>query len=148
MAGTFTEDRHVEVHTMGYEEIMLRLHQSEPRASVGSSTLWLLEFDDGERVPLCCATGGSFQTGFLTVLAASHKGWVERKGKMLKIEAFDSDLAAELVNYKDEPEVVAETIRALRKLGPDKDRWLMSVLWGRKPLRSLARLVEHELTGQ
>jgi hypothetical protein len=65
-----------------------------------------------------------------------------------EVEAFDSNLAAFLLKFKDRPAVIAEAIRALRKLGHDKDRWLTSVLWGRKPLRSLSRLVEHELTGQ
>jgi hypothetical protein len=124
---------------------MLRLHQSKPRKSKGS-TLWLLEFDDGQLIPLCCPNN-VVETGLLTVLAATRKGWVERKGRMLEIEAFDSDLAAELLKYKDSPEIIAEAIRALRKMGPDKDQWLMSVLWGRRPLRPIARRVEHELTG-
>jgi hypothetical protein len=125
---------------------MLRLHQSEARGSE-RSTLWLLEFDDGQLVPLCCPGNIVYRTGLLTVLAATRKGWVERKARMLEIEAFDSDLAAELLKYKHNPEIIAEAIRALRKMGPDKDQWLMSVLWGRRPLRPIARRVEHELTG-
>jgi hypothetical protein len=126
---------------------MLRLHQSKTNASSEPCTLWLLEFDDGELVPLCCPCERVHQTGLLTVLAATRKGWVERKGRMVEIEAFDSDLAAKLLKYKDSPEIIAEAVRALRKMGPDKDQWLMSVLWGRRPLRPIARRVEHELTG-
>jgi hypothetical protein len=147
MVEIVTEARYLSTLTLGYEEIMLRLHQSETPASYGSSTFWLLEFDDGQFVPLC-STANVYLIGLLTVLAATRKKWVERKGRMLQIEAYDSDLAAELLEYKDRPEVVAEAIRALRKLGHDKDRWLTSVLWDRRPLRALARRVEHELTGR
>jgi hypothetical protein len=148
MVDTFTRARRLQTFVTGYEDIRVRLHRSEPRASAGHSTLYLLEFDDGEDVPLCCETGGKFETAALTILAATRKRWVEREGRMVEIEAFDKDLATELQRYKDRPGVVAEALRALRKLGYDKDRWLVSVLWGRRSLRTLARRIEHELTGR
>jgi hypothetical protein len=144
---TVTKTRIHVVLTMGYEDIMLRLHKSETKAGAGTSTLWLLTTGDDQMIPLCCPNGMMLHTGLLTLLAANRKGWVERKGKMVEIEAFDSDLAAELLLYQDSPAVIAEAIRALRKMGHEKDHWLMSVLWGRHPLRALARRVEHELSG-
>jgi hypothetical protein len=145
---TFTGARYLTTLASGYENIVLRLHRSETQASVGSTTLWRLEFDDGQSVPLCCSTDEELHIGHLTVLAATRKKSVWQAGRLCQIEAFDSDLVKMLLQYKSKPGVVAETIRVLRKLEHDKDRWLMSILWGRKPLRSFARLVERELTGQ
>src|ERR1700722_13464882 len=92
---TVTDARVFQVVTVGYDPIMLRLHNSQKRACKGVCRLWLLDLDGSQFVPLC--TDKPFRTGLLTVLVANRKGWVERKGRMLEIEAFDSDLAAELL---------------------------------------------------
>lgn len=142
-----TGEREYEYHIVGYDNVELRLHQSSTLGKVGGNLVWLLEMEDGELVPLCCDVRTVFRVGYLTVLAATRKHWVTKNRKQVEIEAFDSDLADKLLEYKDQPGVIAETIRALRKIGPEKDRWINSVLWGRKPLRNLARKVEQELTG-
>jgi hypothetical protein len=140
-----TESRYLYLHIFGYEEIGYRFSRSHPKTTEGGS-LYLLEFDPEGPVPMCGTWETVYRAGLLTLLAANRKGWVFRKGMWVMVEAFDSDLAAELLRYKSKPTVIAEAIRALRKMGPDKDRWLMSVLWGRRPLRALARRVEHEVT--
>jgi hypothetical protein len=142
-----TDNRYLKFYVIGYEEIGCRFRQSRPKTTKASS-LYLLEFDYEDPVAMCGTWETVQQAGLLTLLAANRKGWVFRQGRWVVVEAFDSDLAAELLRHKSKPDVIAETLRALRKMGPDKDRWLMSVLWGRRPLRPLARRVEHELTGQ
>jgi hypothetical protein len=144
---TITEDRRLVFLVLGYDPVQVCLHASQPLTASCPLALWNLELDDGELVPLC-SPNPPLKVGLLVRTAATRRRWVWRGGKAVReVEAFDSNLAGELLQLEDDPAVIAEAVRALRKLGPDQDRWLMSVLWGRRPLRALARRVEHELTG-
>jgi hypothetical protein len=118
------------------------LHYSQRHSSqVTDSSFWRLQFLDGPNVPLCCpGTKEALEAAMLIDLARTRRYPDGR-------EAFDQDMAADLLALKDLPCAIAEAIRALRKLGAGHERWLLDVLWSSANLRALARQVEHELTG-
>jgi hypothetical protein len=66
-----------------------------------------------------------------------------------RLKLQDEDLALILHRlYEDQPRVVAEAIRALRKLPGERDAWLVKVLNGSPSLDKLAADVRRELEGE
>jgi hypothetical protein len=135
---TGMKGRRYDVTVFGYESDWCH-HESYRKSNSEISGVFVIEWIDGKRVPMCCDdpkyTG---ELRMLLELALTGK----RSGTVMS----DKDLADVLLS-RCTPAAIAEVIRALRKLGDGKDRWLVSILGRYRRLREVARQVEHELTG-
>src|SRR5262249_53993271 len=98
-------------------------------------------------IPICALPEHAFKIGDLVRFATTGTRLTVVNNQMVLRKGSDKDLVNALTGFQNDPIVVAEAIRALRKIGPHEDRWLMDVLWRERRLRPLAQQVEHELTG-
>jgi hypothetical protein len=133
-----------------YDRVPHNLQTPSQLAQDLGPSLWMVQVDGGKAVPVCGPNGKDvILASALAGVAADRVIEVQHLGKPVQIEVDEEALASLLLDvYGHKPHIIAEAIMALKKLGPGKEKWLMTVLRARPELQGLAKQVEHELTGE